>query len=112
MSKERLTAANITETHFTEPGVEVMTEAELAFAKKVSDCKNFDALFDLLRSKTDGILGTSRTYTPEEVIVRIERVRNGHDVLQRVTRTFGLNEKVAELLKTDKTFIRRVVNRK
>ncbi len=112
MPKERFDAASITTTHFTEPGVILATEAERDFSEKVSDCQSFEALFALLRTKADGIQGTSRIYPPEEVITRIERVRNGHDVLQRVTRTFGINSKVEELLQTDKTFAKRVLNRK
>lgn len=102
----------IVTTHFTEPGVPLVTEEEGRFAQKVLECTDFDMLFALLRSKLDGIPGTSRVYPADEVIKRIERTRNGHDVLQRVTRTYGINNKVAELLKTDRTFLKRVVNRK
>jgi hypothetical protein len=104
MSKERLTAADIVKTHFIGQGIESRTEEEQKFEKQVLECEDFDQLFELLRSKTDGIRGTSSLYPPEEIIRRIERVRNGHDVLQRVTRTFGINGKVAELQKQTRNF--------
>ena len=109
--KERFDAADITVTHFTEPGVILTTEEEKQFAATISACKTFDELFTLMRSIEAGIPGTSRVYPSAEVIKRIDQVRNGHENLQRVTRTFGINDKVAELLKTDRTFAKRVLKK-
>lgn len=78
----------------------------------IQDAGSFDELFDLLETLAEmegGIHGTQKTYSPQELRKQIDRVRNGHRSINSITRSYGIRDKVEELLQDDRVYKKRVL---
>lgn len=71
------------------------------FEESVARAKNFDDLTAVI-NRTKEIYGTKDTFTPEELLYAIDKVRKGEAKIEAVTRTGGLRQKVADLLESEK----------
>ena len=65
--------------------------------------ESFDSLYEAIRSIGE-VEGTQKTYSSEEVIKVIERVRHGHRSIDFVTRSYGIRDAVERLLVDNKTY--------
>lgn len=97
-------AYGVIEDYATNEGLHTMggtglkTEKQDIFNKEIKDVENFEELFEILRFK-GGLSGSSRHYSAEELIEKIENYRkSGYGIiLKEITRTDGLRDKVEEL---------------
>lgn len=64
----------------------------------ISGVVNFEGLYKILEILQE-VKGTKKTYSSLELIDKIERIKKGELPLDYITRSGGLREKVAELLK-------------
>lgn len=69
----------------------------------IENAESFDALYDAIRA-LDNIQGTVKSFTPEQLIKVIERVRHGHRPIEYVTRSYGIRAAVERLLENDKIY--------
>jgi len=76
---------------------------------KISNAKNFEELFSAIE-EIGTIDGTKEKYSPEELKQIINQVRNGDIRNTYVTRTYGLRDKVVELLENQKAKISNAKN--
>ena len=52
------------------------------------------------------IEGTLKTYTPDQLILIIERVRHGHRPIEFITRSYDIRDAVERLLQNDKIYLK------
>ncbi len=69
----------------------------------IENATSFDALYEVIRSMGE-IKGTRRSYTPEQLIKKIEQVRHGHRPINFVTRSHGIRNAVERLLENDRIY--------
>ena len=77
--------------------VPVNPDAEETKEELVSSTRSFRGLFKVLQAIGD-VEGSSKTYSPGELITLIDRVRHQNLDPRYITRTYGLRKKVIELL--------------
>lgn len=96
-----------------ERGYEPRLEEEREFERQIRACTDLDALIQLVGAR--GVIpssdGTPRASS--EVVRRIAQVRNGHyDIAdKRITRTYGIRERVSELLSADRQYQKRMAEK-
>lgn len=78
-------------------------ERTLTSEERINHATTFDELHEIISGLAE-IKGESGTYSPADVIKRIEQVRHGHRDIGFVTRAFGLRDKVESMLPDDKVF--------
>jgi hypothetical protein len=86
--------------------VNVNEELSLGF----EEARDFDSLYDMIRQLGE-ITGTAKTYTADELIKEIERVRHGHRETAFITRSFRIRETVERLLPTDRVYKKYVTDK-
>ena len=67
--------------------------------------QSFDELYQSIR-QMEKIEGTLKTYTPDQLILIIERVRHDHRTIEFITRSYGIRGAVERLLKNDKIYLK------
>ena len=80
---------------------DIPTKDEVALEKEIDSTRSFEDLFVILRNlDAEGfaILGSSTHFEPEEVIGRIENVRQHQEPIDVVTRALGIRKAVMRLL--------------
>src|SRR5271170_6033260 len=75
------------------------TIVELKKLKNVEGARNIEDLYEIIKG-FENVPGTE-AQTPQEVVDRIEAVRNGQEKIEAVTRQYGIRQKVAKLLVSD-----------
>jgi hypothetical protein len=83
---------------------------------RIAKVTSFDELYFVLEKLAvipgqTHIQGKRKDWSFSELKLIIERVRHGHRPETRITRTFGLREKVEELLLTDKVYAKYVTKK-
>ena len=73
--------------------IENFEEAE----RLISSAATFEELFEALKTIGE-VRGSEQTYSPKDLIVIINHVRNQELTPRSITRTYGLREKVIQLL--------------
>ncbi|MFA6198585.1 MAG: hypothetical protein WC734_05580 [Patescibacteria group bacterium] len=63
---------------------------------------SFEGLYSILRTMLE-VVGTAKTYTPDELITKIEDVRRGDRDISFITRSHGLRNTVERLLTNEQT---------
>ena len=63
---------------------------------------SFEGLYSILRAMHE-VVGTAKTYTPDELIKKIEDVRRGDRDIGFITRSHGLRSTVERLLTNGQT---------
>lgn len=86
--------SNVEEVEATE-GFDILKETTERF--NIQKAKNFDELYFILKA-TGNIKGTHKSYTPDELIELIKKVRKRKLPVEYITRRAGLRHKVLELL--------------
>ncbi len=76
-----------------EPIIDTLSERE----DLIKSANSFEDLYQVLRQIGD-IRGTAKTYTAERLVEKIEMVRKGEATPLDITRTYGIRDKVQELL--------------
>ncbi len=79
------------------PPVEELTERDRACRDLVHDAVDFETLYETIRQMMI-VRGTGAEYSAEKLIGYIEQVRKGDMDINYITRTYGLRDKVQELL--------------
>jgi hypothetical protein len=69
----------------------------------IENAESFDVLYEVIR-KMGVIRGTQKSYSSEEIIKVIERVRHGHRQIEFLTRSYGIRDAVKRLLESDKVY--------
>lgn len=77
-------------------------EAESEHELQILSCENFEGLYKAL--KEIGEIKGAKTFTSEELIDIIEKIRNNEADVIDITRTYGLRSKVKELLQNDPVY--------
>ena len=67
--------------------------------------QSFDELYQSIRQMKE-IEGTLKTYTPDQLILIIERVRHGHRPIEFITRSYDIRDAVERLLQNDKIYLK------
>jgi hypothetical protein len=91
-------------------GIEDFSNSLAGESIGLEESTSFDELAAKLRARGE-ITGTSKTYSADRLITKIERVRHGHDGLDSITRSYKLREIVEKLLKNDPVYRKYVINR-
>lgn len=79
------------------PPVEELTERDKAYRELVQAAVDFETLRETIR-QIGTIPGMGRDYPAEKLIGYLEEVRKGDMDINYITRTYGLRDKVQELL--------------
>ncbi len=79
------------------PPIEEKTEYEKEYRKLIKFSDNFENLYKIIR-RIGIIPGTAKDYPSEKLVADINEVRRGEKDLGFITRTYGLRDKVKELL--------------
>lgn len=79
------------------PPVEESTGQDKAYRELIRAAVDFETLYETIR-QVRTIRGTGREYSAEKLIGYIEEVRKGDMDINYITRTYGLRDKVQELL--------------
>ncbi len=69
----------------------------------IEKVNSWDTLNFALNQLPDTIKGSHQVYSKEKLFAIIEKVRQNELTIEKITRTYGLREKVEELLQLDKT---------
>lgn len=79
-------------------------ESDQSPENQIRESRTFDELYDTLDS-LGRIHGSQGVYSADEIIGIVEKVRSGELTIDYVTRTYGLRDKVSELLVDSKPVI-------
>lgn len=79
------------------PPIEETTEHDRAYRELIQSASDFETLYETIR-QMGVIRGTAKEYEAEKLIGYIDRVRSGDMDLSYITRTYGLRDKIQELL--------------
>tara|TARA_Y100000310_G_scaffold81278_1_gene77881 strand:- start:1333 stop:1602 length:270 start_codon:yes stop_codon:yes gene_type:complete len=82
---------------FEKPGDSGLEESEISPDEAIAAANTFEALYDALRAVGE-IEGSSKTYDAEELIELIRDFQEGNRLINEITRTHGLRNKVSELI--------------
>jgi formate-dependent nitrite reductase cytochrome c552 subunit len=76
---------------------------EVVFERTISSIDNFSDLYDAI-GRIDFELATSsgEVFTPEDLLTRINGVRDGQTKVESITRKYGLRNKVQEIMEMEK----------
>ena len=78
----------------------------------ITRCTSFDELFSVIRSIRVIHSNSIGEMSADYIIKRIEQVRNGHRDITFITTSHGLRGTVEKLLENDRTYKKRVTNKK
>lgn len=79
------------------------TPEELDSVNPPIEKASWDELIFAVNQLPDDIKGSNSVYKKEDIIDQIERIRNGEPALLKLTRAYGIRERVQELLNIDRT---------
>lgn len=78
--------------------IEGTTEQDSEYRELIQLATDFETLYAAIR-KIDVVRGSEKDYSAERLIADINEIRQGNKEIGHITRTYGLRDKVEELLK-------------